>query len=167
VRLRIADVRPRAAGVRYRTAVRIAMHKRDRHDCTLFIERPAVERVLLAYLASRHCPQRHRRDGALFTFTYASLRAVFMATCRRLGLPPGVVLHSLRKTGVTHDYMQGTPYSAIKERGRWRSDAACRRYLQVGAALSNEALLPPALQAISQALPACIGRLLELTLTQF
>lgn len=153
---------PGAGAVRRRAAIIVRAGKRDR-NISLFIDRPDVENVLRLYLRSRHRPPGLK----LFGFSQAGFYAYFKAVCRQLGLPPDVVPHSLRKTGVTHDSIQGRPFAAIRERGRWRSDRACRVYIQLHSALLNESLLAPPFCALGSLVAGHLTSFFSIALTQF
>lgn len=72
------------------------------------------------------------KDSLLFKFSMENYRKKFSAASLRLGLG-SLRLYQLRHGGATEDLCsQKRDYSAVKARGRWRSDASVRRYAKVG-----------------------------------
>ena len=60
-----------------------------------------------------------------------------------MDLPSTIKPHSMRHFGVTHDYLHGTEFARLRERGRWSSDNTLRSYLNISIALVNDLEVPP------------------------
>jgi hypothetical protein len=73
-----------------------------------------------------------------------SFRQAFRRGLDLLGFPNApYVVHSLRHGGATHDYtVGGLSLESVLERGRWRSTATARRYLQSARVLLLDVCIP-------------------------
>eukprot|EP00438_Fugacium_kawagutii_P018907 Skav236693 [mRNA] locus=scaffold847:329297:333620:- [translate_table: standard] len=71
--------------------------------------------------------------GTIWPASGTSFRSLFAEALFQLGLlPQKFQPYSLRRGGATHHFAIGTPLDAILIRGRWRSLAVARLYLQDG-----------------------------------
>jgi len=73
---------------------------------------------------------------SLFGFSAARYRSLFGSAVDALGLGDvGYTPHSLRHGGCTRDFMLNVPLLHIQYRGRWRSEASLRTYVNTGTVL--------------------------------
>lgn len=128
----------------HQVAVIVKKGKTDR-NAALVIQREPIARLLVDFFSRRHGQfDGHRLSGScpsprLFSISMPAYRAAFRRACDRLHLPPSVVLHSLRASGATEDFLRSGDFVRVRERGRWKSDQVCRGYLQAATAFMHAA----------------------------
>lgn len=72
-------------------------------------------------------------SSKLFNLSYAASRCQFRAAIHQMDLEHNeYILHSLRHGGATTAWLTVTSYAEVKVKGRWVSDASCRRYINAG-----------------------------------
>jgi integrase len=84
----------------------------------------------------------HGRQGEELVFSFpapdpsAFFRTALHSACSALGLQSiGFTPHSLRHGGATHAHTHmGQTIEQVMHRGRWKSNASCRTYIQSGTA---------------------------------
>ena len=92
---------------------------------------------------------RRRKDHSFLfgDFKTDELRTAFEDASQLLKLPP-LVLYQLRHGGASHDLLyRRREMEAIKQRGRWRTDASLRRYAKQGKVQSMVANLSEEVRA--------------------
>jgi integrase len=120
-------------------AIRIKKGKRDQ-NATLYINNPSIAKLIYRYY--RHCHGLVSSDNYFFGISYSNYLRVFKEIISVMDLPSSIKPHSMRHSGVTHDYMRGTEFARLRERGRWASDNTLRSYLNVSIALVNDLQAP-------------------------
>lgn len=110
------------------------------------VANPAVAELVRAVVANTKPGQ------LLFPGGPTKFRAAFKASCASLGLSKDFVPHSLRHGGATRLSMQGARVEDILLRGRWRSNASARTYIQSGAAVAISLAVPEPLKALASSL---------------
>jgi integrase len=120
-------------------AIRIKKGKRDQ-NATLYINNPSIAKLIYRYY--RHCHGLTSSVNYFFGISYSNYLRVFKEIISVMDLPSSIKPHSMRHSGVTHDYMHGTEFARLRERGRWASDNTLRSYLNISIALVNDLQAP-------------------------
>lgn len=104
------------------------------------IQSELVATALQSYLDAHH----FHSEQLVFPFTSIRYRTCFHRVCEQLGLGAmGIVPHSLRHGGATHDFLCGASIEQVQHRGRWASSKSATRYVQQLPAMLMQTNPPP------------------------
>ena len=124
----------------YSIAIRIKKGKRDQ-NATLYINNPSIAKLLYQYYLYRR--PLSFSNNSFFGISYVNYLSIFKKVISHMDLPSSIKPHSMRHSGVTHDYLHGVEFARLRERGRWSSDNTLRSYLNISIALVNDLKVPP------------------------
>lgn len=110
------------------------------------IRNPVVIRGLKILLKGR-CSS----DKVFSGLSYEGFNTALKSLSLEFKLGNKYTTHCCRHGGATTDYMEGSPFSSVKIRGRWVSDKSCLAYINSGRALM-----------ISQSIPRSVSLLASL-----
>ena len=89
---------------------------------------PVIVQLFPRFLAGLAPEQR------LLPLSPAKFRSLLRASCVKIGFKAHFTPHSLRHGGATHMFLLRYSLEDILHRGRWKSTASARRYIQAGQA---------------------------------
>ena len=150
LRLEVEDVVPAAPPVSQHVALNLHPEERGVQSKvyatneSVMLDNPKHIFVADALLRARRLAVR----GRIFPFSAARLASMFLAAQAALQLPVKYVLYQLRHGGPSEDRRDKlrTPL-AVKQRGRWESEASMRRYEAAARLQKEEGRLPAGLRA--------------------
>lgn len=93
--------------------------------------------------------EKTRPNDKVFPYTTDQFRALFKGACAALQLSPRYVPHSLRHGATTTLHLCKWSLEDIMLRGRWKSSASARTYIQSGTALLLQMQVPSAVAELA------------------